>query len=80
MLKDFITKRYNRYIVIADNRYKIVINKYGESTLKPLVKRVYAGRIQGQKVENLSNKSDCSYSLSSCLKERKIKRLLKILL
>lgn len=78
--KAFITKRYNRYIVIADNRYKIVINKDGESTLKPLVKRVYAGRIQGQKVENLSNKSDCFYSLSSLIKRDKNKRLLVLCL
>ena len=76
MLKYFITKRYNCYIVIADNRYKIVINKDGEYTLKALDSRVYAGGIQGQKVENLFSKSDCSYSLSSCLKERNRKRLL----
>jgi hypothetical protein len=75
--KCFITKRYNPYIVVAENRYQIVINKYGESTLKPLVKRVYAGRIQGQKVENLSNKSDCFYSLSTCSsKKTNIKKLL----
>ena len=41
--KAFITKRYNRYIVIADNRYKIVINKQGKYTLKALDTRVYAG-------------------------------------
>ena len=77
--KAFITKRYNRYIVLAEKRYKIVINKEGNYTLKAIDSRVYAGRIQGQKEENLYSKSDCSYSLSSWLKERKINKRLLIL-
>jgi hypothetical protein len=78
--KAFITKRYNRYIVIADNRYKIVINKEGEYTLKALDSRVYAGHVQGKRELSTTKHSDCFYSLSSCLKEKKIKKLLLLAL
>ena len=78
--KVFITKRYNRYIVIAGNRYKIVINKDGEYTLKALDSRVYAGRIQEQKALGHYSKSDCFYSLSSLIKRDKNKRLLMLII
>jgi hypothetical protein len=73
--KAFITKRYNRYIVIAGNRYKIVINKQGEYTLKALDKGVYAGHVQGQQDLEQLQQSD-SYSLSSCKKSKRNKKLL----
>ena len=73
--KAFITKRYNRYIVIADNRYKIVINKQGEYTFKALDTRVYAGHVQGQQ-DLVATKESDSYSLSSCSKSKRNKKLL----
>ena len=76
--KAFITKRYNPYIVIADNRYKIVINKDGSATLKPLDKVVYAGHVQGKQELSATNKND-SYSFSSWLKDKKINKKLLIL-
>ena len=77
--KAFITKRYNPYIVIAEKRYKIVINKDGLYTLKPLDKGVYAGHVQGKQELSATNKSDCFYSLSSYKKHKKINKRLLIL-
>ena len=73
--KAFITKRYNRYIVIADNRYKIVIIRKAYATLKALDKGVYAGHVQGQQDLEQLQQSD-SYSLSSCKKSKRNKKLL----
>ena len=71
----FITKRYNRYIVIADNRYKIVIIRKAYATLKALDKGVYAGHVQGQQDLEQLQQSDY-YSLSSCKKSKRNKKLL----
>jgi hypothetical protein len=73
--KAFITKRYNRYRVIAGNRYQIVIVRKAYATLKPLDSMVYAGHVQGQQDLEQLQQSD-SYSLSSCKKSKRNKKLL----
>ena len=78
MPNHFITKRYNRCISVAVNCYQIVINARAWRERVNLDKRVYAGRIQEQKALGHYSKSDCSYSLSSCLKETKTKKLLTL--
>lgn len=76
----FITKRYNRYIPFAVNRYKTVIKHSPKTTLTPIDSMVYAGHVQGAQEFSELPKSDF-YSLSS-YKAKKIdkKRLLAFVL
>ena len=77
MPNHFITKRYNRCISVAVNCYQIVINARAWRERVNIDKRVYAGHVQGEQVLVAALQSDY-YSLSSCLKERKIKKLLAV--
>ena len=77
MPNHFITKRYNRCISVAVNCYQIVINARAWRERVNIDKWVYAGHVQGEQVLVAALQSDY-YSLSSCLKERKIKKLLAV--
>ena len=75
MPRYFITKRYNRCISVAVNCYQIVINARAWRERVNLDKRVYAGHVQGQQDLEQLQQSD-SYSLSSCKKSKRNKKLL----